>query len=137
MPIVKRESHRQALRKAVTSGDMRFFLGTDSAPHTRDTKENACGCAGVFNAPNTMACLAQVFDEENALDKLETLTSVAGSTFYRLPVNESTMTLRRFSEPVKFPASLVTSADQSEQSSDLSIVIFDPAQPIHWDVVRD
>ena len=69
LPIVKRDSHRLALRKAATSGDARFFLGTDSAPHADHTKEAPCGCAGVFNAPNTLSCLAHVFEEEDALDQ--------------------------------------------------------------------
>ncbi len=146
LPIVKRESHRQALRVAATSGDSRFFLGTDSAPHTRDTKESACGCAGVFNAPNTMGCLAQVFEEEQALDKLEMFSSLAGSKFYRLPANDSRITLRRFAEPVKFPAMLATATTSSPAGldgfdqvtgPDSSIVVFDPAQPVYWDVVRD
>ena len=75
LPIAKREEHRLALRKAATSGGPQFFLGTDTAPHTADTKECACGCAGVFNAPVAMQVYAQVFTEENALDKLEAFAS--------------------------------------------------------------
>ena len=71
LPIVKREKHRLALLAAATGGDARFFLGTDSAPHPRDAKEAACGCAGVFTAPVALAWLAQVFEEEGALDRLE------------------------------------------------------------------
>ena len=85
LPVVKREAHRQALVRAATSGDRRFFLGTDSAPHARDTKEAACGCAGVFTAPVAMACLAHVFEAEGALDRLEAFASLHGPAFYRLP----------------------------------------------------
>ena len=95
LPIAKREEHRLALRRAATSGDRRFFLGTDSAPHAVHTKEAACGCAGIFNAPVAMACLAQVFEEENALERLEAFVSRHGPAFYRLPLNEDTITLQR------------------------------------------
>lgn len=84
LPVAKREEHRLALRAAATSGDKRFFLGTDSAPHTDPNKECACGCAGVFSATNTMSCLAHVFEEESALDKLEGFASLHGPAFYGL-----------------------------------------------------
>ena len=71
LPVVKREQHRLALRRAATSGDPRFFLGTDSAPHPRAGKETSCGCAGIFNAPFAIESYAQVFDDEQALDQLE------------------------------------------------------------------
>lgn len=141
LPIAKRELHRQALRKAVTSGDSRFFLGTDSAPHTRDVKENACGCAGVFNATNTMPCLAQVFEEENALDKLEGFTSVNGARFYRLEISEATLTLQKQEAPVTFPTMIHVSDPTTQQATetavgyDSSIVVFDPGMPIYWSVV--
>lgn len=95
LPIAKREEHRLALRRAAISGDARFFLGTDSAPHLVHDKESACGCAGVFNAPTAIACVAQVFDEENALDRVEAFTSRHGPAFYRLPVNRDTISLQR------------------------------------------
>ena len=141
LPIAKRELHRQALRKAVTSGHSRFFLGTDSAPHSRNAKESACGCAGVFNATNTMACLAQVFEEEDALDKLEGFTSLNGAKFYRLDESESTLTLQRQDMPVTFPTSIPVSDPQdqraadSAEDSDSSIVVFDPGMPVYWSVV--
>ena len=94
LPIAKREEHRLALRKAATSGSPQFFLGTDTAPHTADTKECACGCAGVFNAPVAMQVYAQVFMEENALDKLEAFASLNGPRFYGLPANEARITLQ-------------------------------------------
>lgn len=85
LPVAKREKHRLALRAAATSGDPRFFLGTDSAPHTDALKEHACGCAGCFTATNTLPLLAHVFEEDGALDRLEAFTSLNGGAFYRLP----------------------------------------------------
>jgi len=95
LPIAKREKHRQAIRRAAVSGSPCFFLGTDSAPHPARTKEAECGCAGIFNAPDALECYAQVFEEEGALDKLESFVSVHGPQFYGLPVNEAAITLRR------------------------------------------
>ncbi|MEK9725954.1 MAG: dihydroorotase [Rhodospirillaceae bacterium] len=95
LPIAKREVHRQALRAAATSGDARFFLGTDTAPHAVHTKETACGCAGIFSAPTALATYAQVFDEEGALDRLEAFASLNGPGFYGLGVNDATVTLER------------------------------------------
>jgi dihydroorotase len=95
LPIAKREKHRLALRRAATSGSPCFFLGTDSAPHAIPTKETACGCAGIFTAASALELYAQVFDEEGALDKLEVFASLNGPAFYRLPVNETRVTLRR------------------------------------------
>jgi dihydroorotase len=95
LPIAKRESHRLALRHAATSGDAKFFLGTDSAPHPIHDKEKDCGCAGIFSAPTAIETYAQVFDEENALEKLEAFASLNGPRFYGLPVNEERVTLKR------------------------------------------
>jgi dihydroorotase len=95
LPIAKREKHRLALRRAATSGDRRFFLGTDSAPHAIPTKETACGCAGIFTAATALELYAEVFDEEGALGRLEAFTSLNGPAFYDLPVNEDRVTLRR------------------------------------------
>jgi dihydroorotase len=93
LPIAKREKHRLALRKAATSGSPKFFLGTDSAPHTMQDKESACGCAGLFNAPYALESYATVFEEEGALEKLEAFASEFGPTFYDLPLNEDKVTL--------------------------------------------
>ena len=101
LPIAKREKHRQALRRAATSGNPRFFLGTDSAPHTVAAKETACGCAGVFTAPCALEIYAEVFEEEDALDRLEGFAALNGPAFYRLPVNGTLVTLRR--EPHRVP----------------------------------
>ena len=95
LPVAKRECHRLALRKAATSGDHRFFLGTDSAPHARAGKETSCGCAGIFNAPHALESYAEVFDQENALDRLEAFASLNGPAFYNLPANTDRITLER------------------------------------------
>jgi dihydroorotase len=95
LPVLKREQHRQALVAAAVSGDPRFFLGTDSAPHARDTKEHACGCAGCFTALHAMELYAQAFDIAGALDRLEGFASFFGADFYGLPRNSDTVTLRR------------------------------------------
>ena len=94
LPVAKREVHRLALRRAATSGDAKFFLGTDSAPHAIADKQSACGCAGIFNAPHALESYAAVFAEEDALDRLEAFASLNGANFYRLPVNEARVTLR-------------------------------------------
>jgi dihydroorotase len=99
LPVAKREKHRLALRKAATSGDSSFFLGTDSAPHPRADKESDCGCAGIFNAGAALATYAEVFEDEDALDRLEAFSSLNGSAFYGLPPNEGTVTLRRADAP--------------------------------------
>src|SRR5208282_2014148 len=104
LPIAKREKHRRALRQAATSGNPRFFLGTDSAPHAVSTKETACGCAGIFTAPCALEIYAEVFEEDAALDRLEAFAALHGPEFYRLPVNEARVTLRR--EPFPVPESI-------------------------------
>jgi len=101
LPIAKRERHRLALRRAATSGNPRFFLGTDSAPHPASAKETACGCAGIFTAPCALEIYAEVFEEEGALDRLEAFVALNGPEFYRLSVNETRVTLRR--EPFWVP----------------------------------
>jgi dihydroorotase len=104
LPVLKRDQHQLALRKAVTSGSTRFFLGTDSAPHTRDEKESSCGCAGCYTAHAALALYAEVFDEEGALDRLEAFASFHGPDFYRLPRNTSSVTLSKIPQavPAKF-----------------------------------
>jgi dihydroorotase len=100
LPVLKREEHRLAVRAAAVSGSPKFFLGTDSAPHAREAKESACGCAGIFNAPFALESYAAVFDEENALDKFEAFASEHGPRFYGLPLNEGTVTLERVTHAV-------------------------------------
>ena len=95
LPVAKREVHRLALRKAAVSGNPKFFLGTDSAPHAAAAKESACGCAGIYNAPVAMSAYATVFEEEGALDRLENFASHFGAEFYGMPVNEDSLMLER------------------------------------------
>ena len=95
LPVAKREKHRRAVRSAATSGSTKFFLGTDSAPHSRHAKESACGCAGIFNAPFALEAYASVFEEEGALERLEAFASENGPRFYGLPLNEGTVALER------------------------------------------
>ncbi len=94
-PILKRESHRQELLKVATSGNAKFFLGTDSAPHARGTKEDACGCAGCYTAHAALELYTEAFETAGALDKLEGFASFHGADFYGLPRNRDTVTLRR------------------------------------------
>ena len=128
LPIAKRESHRLALRAAATSGDPRFFLGTDSAPHVDAAKQTGCGCAGCFTALNTMSILAQVFEEEQALDRLEAFTSLNGPRFYRLPANPTHLSLVKQGKPVNFPPMLPT--DEGP------VTVFDPGFPVFWTAVK-
>ncbi|MCK5574778.1 MAG: dihydroorotase [Sphingomonadales bacterium] len=95
LPVAKREQHRLALREAATSGEGQFFLGTDSAPHAVTAKEAACGCAGIFSAPCALELYTQVFDEEKALDRLESFASLNGPKFYDLRPNSESVTLVR------------------------------------------
>ena len=95
LPILKRETHRQALISAIASGSQKFFLGTDSAPHPKHSKENACGCAGCFTAHAGIELYAEAFEQANMLDKLEAFASFNGPDFYALPRNKKTITLRK------------------------------------------
>ncbi|GAB3432251.1 dihydroorotase [Massilia solisilvae] len=104
LPVLKREEHRLALLTAATSGDERFFLGTDSAPHAIGAKEASCGCAGCYTALHAMELYATAFEQAGALDKLEAFASLNGPAFYGLPVNEGTITLTR--EPWTLPATV-------------------------------
>ncbi|PVH28761.1 dihydroorotase [Pararhodobacter oceanensis] len=126
LPVAKRESHRLALLEAATSGDKRFFLGTDSAPHADDAKENACGCAGCFTATHTMPLLAQVFDAAGKLDRLDAFTGHFGADFYGLPRNSGTLTLERSETPVRFAEKIDTGAGP--------VTLFDPGFDLHWRV---
>jgi len=105
LPVLKREAHRLALVRAATGGNPRFFLGTDSAPHARGTKEAACGCAGIYSAHAALELYAEVFDDAGALSQLEAFASFNGPDFYRLPRNQSTVTLERrdWTVPLEYP----------------------------------
>lgn len=100
LPVLKRETHRAAIVDAVTGGDPRFFLGTDSAPHAKGAKESACGCAGVYSAPHALGLYAEVFDAAGALDRFEAFASLNGPRFYGLPANDNTITLEKVDTPV-------------------------------------
>ncbi|RYH10628.1 dihydroorotase [Tropicimonas sp. IMCC6043] len=126
LPVAKRERHREALVDLATSGFDRVFLGTDSAPHTQANKETACGCAGIYSAPVTMPCLAQVFEDAGALDRLEAFASLNGPAFYGMAPNAGTMTLEK-GEPLEIPAPLAT--------GDGPVIVFDPGRPVLWRVV--
>ena len=126
LPVAKREIHRLALRRAATSGDTRFFLGTDSAPHPDRAKESACGCAGCFTAPNTMSILAHVFDEDGALDQLEGFTSLNGAAFYGLPANDDQIRLVKRDTPAEYPSHI--------PAGDETVTVFDPGFPLYWHV---
>ncbi|GIL01709.1 MAG: dihydroorotase [Alphaproteobacteria bacterium] len=128
LPVAKREVHRLALRAAAVSGEGRFFLGTDSAPHADAAKEAACGCAGIFTAPNALACLARAFDEEGALDRLEAFASLNGAAWYGLAPNERKVRLVRRPAPVAYPGRIET--------DDGPVTVFDPMLPLHWEVER-
>ncbi|HWS41166.1 MAG TPA: dihydroorotase, partial [Arenimonas sp.] len=95
LPVLKREPHRLALLKAATSGNPKFFLGTDSAPHPVNAKESACGCAGTYTAHAAIELYAEAFDSVNALDRLEAFASFHGADFYELPRNSDTITLQQ------------------------------------------
>ena len=127
LPIAKREHHRLALRAAATSGDRRFFLGTDSAPHVDAAKECGCGCAGIFSASITMSCLAHVFEQDNALDRLEAFTSINGAGFYKLPANQDFITLEKAAQPIQVPEKITTGAGP--------VTVFDPGFKLHWKVL--
>jgi dihydroorotase len=127
LPVAKRATHQQALRAAATSANPRFFLGTDSAPHTDPAKESACGCAGVFSATNTLSCLAHVFEEEGALDRLEGFASLFGPARYGLPVAETTITLEKRDTPAAYPPRIDTGAGP--------VTVFDPGHPLHWHIL--
>ena len=122
LPILKREEHRQALLRVATSGNAKFFLGTDSAPHAKHTKESACGCAGMYTAHTAMELYAEAFDAVGALDKLEGFASFYGADFYGLPRNTGHIQLHRQSWTV--PASLPFADD--------SIVPLRAGQPVAW-----
>jgi dihydroorotase len=127
LPVAKRETHRLALVEAATSGDNRFFLGTDSAPHPDDAKLAPCGCAGCFTATNTMPLLAQAFEAADALDRLEGFVAHHGADFYGLSRNVGQIELERTETAQAYPNQIVTGAGP--------VTLFDPGVPIHWRVI--
>ncbi len=125
LPVVKREKHRLAVRKAAVSGSPKFFLGTDSAPHARHAKESGCGCAGIFNAPYALESYAAIFEDEGALDRLEAFASEHGPLFYGLPLNEGTVTLERVD----------TDVPERLGVGDIDLVPFHAGQTLRWSFV--
>ena len=125
LPVAKREGHRLALRRAATSGNPKFFLGTDSAPHHRHAKESSCGCAGIFNAPFALESYLQVFEDESALDRFEGFASEHGARFYGLPLNEGVVTLEKTS--VAVPEEIA--------GGEASIVPFHAGETLSWQFV--
>lgn len=125
LPIAKRERHRLALQKAAVSGSSQFFLGTDSAPHLTVDKESHCGCAGIFNSPTALPCVAQVFEQAQALDKMEAFVSLNGAHFYGLPVNQDYITLERAAPTL--PAEI-----EVAELPAAKIRVFQPPEPLHW-----
>ena len=122
LPVLKRETHRQALVEAAISGEPRFFLGTDSAPHAREDKESACGCAGMYTAPSAIELYAEAFDVAGALDRLEDFANRFGPAFYGLPVNGDTITLEQtdWELPTSYPF------------GDTSVVPLRAGATVHW-----
>jgi len=127
LPVLKRRRHQEALRRAATGNDRSFFLGTDSAPHERSTKENACGCAGVYTAHASLEFYAEVFEEMQALDRLEDFAACRGADFYGMARNRDTVTLRRVESTV--PASLPLGSE--------SLVPLRAGEALRWQVVED
>jgi dihydroorotase len=127
LPVAKRESHRLALRRAAVSGEPKFFLGTDSAPHPVHDKEKDCGCAGIFSAPAALEIYAQVFDEENALGQLEAFAALNGPRFYGLAANEEKITLKR--EAWTVPAEISGNAG--------AVKVFKGGESVGWKLARD
>jgi dihydroorotase len=125
LPVLKRERHRQALVDAAISGDTKFFLGTDSAPHSQISKESSCGCAGIYNAHAAIELYAEAFDQAGALDKLEAFASFHGPDFYRLPRNHETITLVK--ESWRVPSEMEFAGE--------TLIPLRAGEDIHWKIV--
>ena len=128
LPILKRETHRKALLQAALSGNPKFFLGTDTAPHLTKDKESACGCAGVFNATYSIQILTQLFDNENSLHNLEKFTSINGAYHYNLKTNKDTILMSKSSEKLNFKQYLFLEKQK--------IKIFEPDFLVFWRVAE-
>jgi len=126
LPILKREIHRQALIKAATTGNKKFFLGTDTAPHFKKDKENSCGCAGIFNASYCIAVLTQIFEEEKSLKHLEKFISINGASHYQLPPNSTKIKIVKRHYPIKLRNFILVGSDE--------ITVFNPDFDIFWEV---
>lgn len=129
LPILKREEDRKTLLEMATSGNENFFLGTDSAPHTKEDKENACGCAGIFNTINSIEMLIQLFENEKKLNNLEKFVSVNGCMHYELPVNDEFVIYKKTNEPLNFPDYL--NIDKKDK-----IKVFKPPFNVYWKLAK-
>lgn len=127
LPILKREEHREALLKVAISGNSKFFLGTDTAPHLTHNKESACGCAGIFNSSYCMSILAQLFDNQNSITKLEAFVSINGANHYNLKKNKDKLKLVKSKKQLKFKKFLKVDG--------FKISIFNPGFPVFWETV--
>ena len=127
LPVAKRERHRLALLDAALSGDSRYFLGTDSAPHTDENKLMPCGCAGIYNAPNTMEVLAQLFEDAGKLEMLEGFASQFGPAYYGMAENQQRLVLEKQDKPVQFASHLDT--------EDGPVTVFDPMMDVYWKII--
>ncbi len=136
LPVAKRERHRLALRAAATSGNPSFFLGTDSAPHPREAKESACGCAGIYNAPYAIESYAAVFEQEGALDRLEAFASEFGPRFYGLPLNGGQLTLERQDPDSEAAEAVPLTLELANGSgSPIRLVPFHAGEALAWRLV--
>ena len=124
LPILKRSTHQEALIAAALSGNSKFFLGTDSAPHAQNKKESNCGCAGIFTSHVAIELTTQLFEQHNALEKLENFTSTFGAQFYGLPLNEQTITLTK--QPWQVPESYTLGSD--------TLIPFAAGKTIEWKI---
>ena len=126
LPILKRNVDQKALIQAATSGNNKFFLGTDTAPHLKNQKESACGCAGVFNATNCMSILAEIFDKSKSINMLEKFVSINGAKHYGFKTNREKIKLRKLIKPLSFDKSLKFKTNE--------IMIFTPDFLVYWEV---
>ena len=133
--MAKRERHRLALRAAATSGNPKFFLGTDSAPHPRESKESACGCAGIYNAPYAIESYAQVFSEEQALDRLEGFASEFGPRFYGLPLNSGTISLAAVAADPEAPGIPAVLELRNGTDTPSRLVPFHAGEQLRWQLL--
>ena len=129
LPILKKEDDRKALLQAASNDNQKYFLGTDSAPHTVDQKEMECGCAGIFNTINSIQILTQIFEDNSKLDTLENFISINGCQHYNLPINKTTITLEKSDKPIVF--------DQFLNVKNKKIKIFQPNFDVFWHIKND
>ena len=125
LPILKKEDDRKSLLEAATSGNKKFFLGTDSAPHSLDQKENECGCAGIFNTINCLQIITQIFDDAKKLENLEKFVSINGPNHYNLKINKHKVKLHKKNKPINFNDHLVI--------GNIKLKIFKPPFDVFWD----